>query len=469
MDYRELDGLFNPSSVAVVGVTEDRFGLPLTWLQESEKLGYKGALYAVSRREKIGHYPTYQRVADIPGPVDLCVVGVAAGAVPSVLEECVSKGVPWVVIMTSGFAETGQPEGREMEEKIKELIKGTRTRVIGPNCVGPYCPATGLVFEREMSEKSGEIAFVAQSGALSILLGRLGKVKGLGFSKVISYGNESDLGSHLFFEYVAHDPDTKVVASYLEGVKDRPAFLKVLRELAAKKPVIILKGGATEAGTRAVTYHTGALAGSEAEWEAVFREAGVARVASFDELVDTLVAFTRLKTLGGNRVALISPSGGMSVMHTDICVQCGFQVPELSPQIRDRLEQILTAGTSARNPLDLAGFSYFDRKAVRQTIALLDVDERIDAILFHLPMDFLMPIVDGAPWFEEKFLNNVTDSRPPNTPLIIILPHTIADGTRLEVERLFLDRGFAVFPSVERALRAASHVIAHQAKTPRIS
>lgn len=462
MDYRELDGLFNPSSVAVVGVTEDRFNLPLTWLQESERLGYKGTLYVVSRREQIGHYPTYQRVADIPGPVGLCIVGVAATAVPSVLEECVSKGVPWVVVMTSGFAETGRPEGLEMETKIKELVRGTRTRVIGPNCVGPYCPATGLVFEREMSEKNGEIAFVAQSGALSILLGRLGKAKGLGFSKVISYGNEADLGSHLFFEYVDNDPDTKIVAAYLEGVKDKPAFLKALRELAARKPVIILKGGTTETGTRAVTYHTGAQAGLEAEWQGIFREAGVTQVASFDELVDTLIAFTRLKTLGGNRVALISPSGGMSVTNTDTCVRCGFQVPELSPQTRDQLEQVLTAGTSARNPLDLAGFNYFDRKVVRQTIGLLDADERIDAILFHLPMDFLMPIVDGAPWFEEKFLNNLIDSRPASTELIIILPHTIADGKRAEVERLFLDHGFAVFPSVERALRASAHVIARQ-------
>ncbi len=469
MDYRELEGLFNPSSVAVVGVTEDRFNLPLTWLQESEKLGYKGTLYAVSRREKIGHYPTYQRVADIPGPVGLCIVGVAAGAVPSVLEECVYKGVPWVVIMTSGFAETGRPEGQEMERRIRELIKGARTRVIGPNCVGPYCPATGITFEREMSEKHGEIAFVAQSGALSILLGRLGKVKGLGFSKVISYGNESDVGSDLLFEYMAHDPDTKIVASYLEGVRDEPAFLEVLRNTAARKPVVILKGGATATGTRAVSYHTGAEAGVEAEWQAVFRELGVSQVANFDELVDTLIAFTRLKSLRGNRVALISPSGGMSVTNTDICVRCGFQAPELSPHIRDQLEQVLTAGTSARNPLDLAGFNYFDRKVVRQAIALLDADDRIDAILFHLPMDFLMPIVDGAPWFEEKFLNNLLDSRPASTPLVIILPHTLADGRRAEVERLFLDQGFSVFPSVERALRASAHVLERQRMAERVT
>jgi acyl-CoA synthetase (NDP forming) len=374
----------------------------------------------------------------------------------------VAKGVPWVVIISSGFAETGHPEGRELDEKVKDLIKGSRTRVIGPNGMGPYCPTTGLVFEREMSEKKGEIAFVAQSGALTILLARVCKIKGLGFSKVISYGNESDLQSHLFFEYMAHDTDTKVVASYLEGVKDGPAFIRVMKKLAAKKPVVILKGGATEDGTRAVTYHTGAVAGSRAEWEAVFREVGVSQVSSFDELVDTLVAFTRLQPLGGNRVALISPSGGMSVMHTDMCLEGGFQVPELSPHTIGGLEQILTAGTSARNPLDLAGFSYFDRKAVRQTIALLGADERIDAILFQLPMDFLMPIVDGAPWFEEKFLNNVIESRPPNKPLIIIMPHTIADGKRAGVERLFLDKGFAVFPSVERALRAMGHFMARR-------
>ena len=462
MDYRQLDGLFNPSSVAVVGVTEDRFNLPLIWLQESEKLGYRGTLYAVSRREKIGRYPTYQRVAEIPGPVDLCIIGVSAGAVPPVLEDCVAKGIAWVVIISSGFAETGRPEGRDLEEKVKELIRGSRTRVIGPNGMGPYCPATGLVFEREMSDKKGEIAFVAQSGALSILLARVCKVKGLGFSKVISYGNESDLQSHLFLEYLAHDPDTKVVASYLEGVKDGAAFIKALRELAAKKPVIILKGGSTEAGIRAVTYHTGAAAGSRADWETFFREAGVTQVASFEELVDALIAFTRLQTLGGNRVALISPSGGMSVMHTDICVEGGFQVPELSVHTIQQLEQILTAGTSSRNPLDLAGFSYFDRKAIRQTIALLAADDRIDGILFHLPMDFLMPIVDGAPWFEEKFLNNLIESRPANKPLIIIMPHTIADGKRAGVERLFLDQGFAVFPSVERALRATARVMARR-------
>jgi acyl-CoA synthetase (NDP forming) len=460
-NYRELDSLFNPAAAAAIGVTEDRFNLPLIWLQETEAMGYKGTLYAISRREKIAHYPTYQRVTEIPGPVDLAIVGVSATAVPAVMEDCVAKGVRWAVVISSGFGETGRPEGKELEERIKAIARGTRTRIIGPNCMGPYSPATGLVFERGMSDKKGEIAFVSQSGALSILLGRVGKAKGFGFSKVISYGNESDLQGHIFFEYVANDPETKVVASYLEGVKNGPRFLEVLRGLSARKPVIIFKGGTTEAGTRAVSSHTGALAGSQAIWQAVFKKAGVIQVYSFEELVDTLIAYLHLKEPPrGNRVALISPSGGMSVMHTDACVKAGFQVPELSPETREKLEGILTAGTSAKNPLDLAGFSYFDRKSVRETIGLLGADERIDAILFHLPMDFLMPIVEGAPWFEEKFLGNLIESRPPDKPMIIVLPYTIADAKREEVERLFLERGFPVFPTVERALRATANRMA---------
>lgn len=460
----EMESLFNPQSLAVAGVTEDRFNLGFLYLNENEKMGFKGILYAISRRGKIAHYPTYQRVIGIPGPVDVVIILVPINSVLQVLQDCVAKGVKWAVLDTSGFSETGKPEGEELEKKVLEIITGSRTRVIGPNCMGPYSPISGIAFERSLSEKKDDIAFISQSGALSILLARVAKEKGFGFSKVISYGNECDVTGVDFFEYIAGDQQTKIVAAYIETAKDEQRFLRALENITKSKPVIILKGGTTNSGIRAALYHTASDAGFPDHWEEILRKAGAVQVESFEELVDAIITFKFARPPKGRRTVTISPSGGMSVLFTDLAEKKGFTVPELSQQTQKRLEEIFAAGTSARNPLDLAGYSFFNLKTIRETIAILDADEEVDSIIFHLPMDFLMPIIEDRPWYEEKFLSTLVNSKPANKPLIIVMPHTIGNAKRTEVEKILLEQNLPVYPTIERAINALTHLINYRAK-----
>jgi acyl-CoA synthetase (NDP forming) len=212
--------------------------------------------------------------SNLPGPVDYVVSCVPAWQTPELLEDCRASGVKVVQLYMAGFSETGQGEGIELQKQLVEMARRGRLRLIGPNCMGVYCPSSGMSFSLDFPREPGNIGLLCQSGGNAIYLIRSGAARGLRFSKAISYGNACDLNECDILEYLADDPETKVIAAYLEGTTDGRRLADVLAEAASAKPVVIYKGGYTEAGSRAAASHTGAMAGSQAIWDGVIRQAG---------------------------------------------------------------------------------------------------------------------------------------------------------------------------------------------------
>ena len=454
--YEDLDmeKLFSPRSVAVVGVTTERYNRARVWLKRVQEAGYKGKLYAVSRREQIDSWPTYKRVADIPEPVDLSMIEVGRDSVPSVLQDCVTKGVPWISIHSSGFSETGTSEGVELERQLCSIIRGAGTRFIGPNAMGPYCPESGII-PGDVMEESGEVAIVSQSGVTFLALGKVAKEKCFGVSRGVSYGSGADVRIHHFLEYLVRDAQTKIVAVYLEGVRDGSSFLGSLRKLAALKPTIVLKGGMTDLGARAAASHSGAMAGRGEAWSAVFKKAGAVQAETMEEMIDLLVGFLYCRNVTGKRVCIIGPSGGSAVMYADVCFRSGFQLPTLGEQTQANIKNGLPAGTSAKNPVDVAQ-GYFRHELMAEVLAQVAGDDNVDFILFHIPMDVFITTVERAPWVEEKFLGYVVNAKKNAKPFIVLLPYTVNDGKRAEIEQSLLRNKIAVFPTPERALKVVS-------------
>jgi len=261
-----LEFLFHPRSVAFVGITTAH---PEHWTRTFLEgfLEFEGAIYLVNPRGgEIKGLKVYPSLGDIPDTID-CVIGlVPARVVPGLVEECAGKGVRAVYFCTAGFSEIGEEEGTRLEAELAEVARRKRIRVLGPNCMGIYCPNSRMSYSPLFPKESGPVGFISQSGGNSIYLVRQAAARGVRFSKVISYGNACDLNESDFLEYLTTDADTKIIAVYIEGVKDGRRFRQALEKAAKEKVVVLLKGGITEGGARAVAGHTAALAGSEITW-----------------------------------------------------------------------------------------------------------------------------------------------------------------------------------------------------------
>ena len=272
-----IDALFNPRSIAVFGVSGKRIRLGNFLLQNFMDIGFDRALYPIcTDEEMILGLKSYPSLKDIDGPVDLIVISVHPDKVPQIIEEAVEKGVKGAIIFTSGYREKDE-EGRQREQEIVNIAKKGDLRIIGPNCMGFYCPSTKLSFFSGLSKESGPVAFISQSGSISNIVAFAGDINGLGFSKMISLGNSCDLNTNDFLEYLGDDPHTSVIACYLEGIKNGQRFLRLAKQISRKKPIIIWKVGSTESGAKAAGSHTGSISGNKEIWDAVFKQAGLIR------------------------------------------------------------------------------------------------------------------------------------------------------------------------------------------------
>ncbi|MBN1612887.1 MAG: CoA-binding protein, partial [Deltaproteobacteria bacterium] len=276
----DYDRIFHPKRVAVIGVSAagNLFGSGM--ILSLQDIGYSGEICPVNPKGgTFAGLHIYKSVEEIPGQIDFAVIAVAAKNVPEALEACRRKGVAGAEILSAGFKELGTPEGIALEEEIKR-IAARGIRVVGPNCFGIYCPASGLTVlpGSDLSRTPGPLAFLAQSGGMSIDFAATGKWMGLNFSKLVSFGNGADLRETELLDYLGRDSDTGIVAMYIEGIEEGESFFSTLREVTRRKPVVIYKGGLSEAGQRAVTSHTASLGGSKAIWEAVLRQSGAVQV-----------------------------------------------------------------------------------------------------------------------------------------------------------------------------------------------
>jgi acyl-CoA synthetase (NDP forming) len=256
-------------------------------------------------------------------------------------------------IFSSGFSETGEPDGRQLDKEITEIIQRGSLRVIGPNCMGLYVPKSRFAYWGAEPKGSGSLAFLSQSGGHAEMLSQYAQDLGVYFSKMISFGNARGLQAVDLLEYLAQDTDTKIIAIYLEGISHGNRFTQVVKRVNRTKPVIVWKGGLTESGSRAVASHTGALAGESRIWDAFFAQTGAVRVNSQEEIIDVVLAFMHLKPPRGRHVLMVGGGGGNSVAMADICNREGLDVPPLAEENRTELNTFIPlAGNSTRNPID---------------------------------------------------------------------------------------------------------------------
>ncbi len=378
----EFERMFHPETVAVIGASDhDGFSQALM----STKL--RDSLFLVNPKYKTLHGKRcYASILDIEDGADYVVIAVPALNVSEVLADCVTKGVKTAHVFTAGFSETGLHERKLLEDEVKEIARG-RINLIGPNCMGIHCPRSGLAFIPDASTGEGSVGVISQSGTFAEQFLSIGKLRNIRFSKVVSYGNAIDLDCPDFLEYLAHDRETEVIALYMEGTKNGDRLKATITEAAGLKPVVALKGGVTSDGRRAASSHTGSLAGSPEIWSSLFRQAGVIQVENFDELLDATLALSCARLPAGKGTAIITNSGGFSVLETDLCAKAGLEVPQFTEKTTSELRKMVpVAGTSINNPLD-AWPIYYNLPGKPGTLAdairILSHDRNIHSIVLH--------------------------------------------------------------------------------------
>jgi acetyl coenzyme A synthetase (ADP forming)-like protein len=378
-----LESLFFPKAVAVIGASANPSKLGYTVLDNIITYGYEGQVYPINpKEEEILGRTCYPSVTEVPGPIDLAVVVVPAKVVPAVMEECGEKGVQASIIISAGFRETGA-EGRQLERHVIEIAERYGVRVVGPNVLGVIATASKLnaSFAATMPAE-GRISFMSQSGALCTGILDWAAAHQLGFASFVSLGNKGDLNETNFLQVWHQDPQTDVIMAYLEGIVDGPKFMEVSRQLTKEKPVIVVKSGTTSAGSRAVSSHTGTLAGSDSAYDAAFRQSGVLRAGSVAELFNYSIAFAYQPLPKDRRVAIITNAGGPGIMATDACEKRGLQLSKLEPATIELLQKSLPAAASVYNPIDVLGDAHADRYELALKAAL--DDPNVDGVIFLL-------------------------------------------------------------------------------------
>ncbi len=456
---QEFEPIFYPESIAVVGASKDEWKFGTRYLRALTTSGFEGPLYPVNPGggEILG-LKAYPNLTSIPGPVDYVIISIPAQYIPDLLDDCTRKGVRVVQMFTAGFSETGEEEGRRLEEEIVKKAQEGGFRIIGPNCIGVYTPAHHMPYgPMEFSGEAGSVAFISQSGGVAGNFIEEGIRRGIQFSKAVSFGNGCDLDSIDYLEYLAVDPETRIIGAYLEGARDGRRLFELVKEVSKKKPMIIWKGGRTSAGAQAAASHTGSLAGSEVIWKAALKQAGAIKVESHEELVDTILAFQQLSHFDGDRIAIIAglygAGGGASVASSDACLSEGLDVPPFTDETRARFKAILpAAGSIFRNPLDMGSVGGI-LEILEKTIEIVLADPIIELVIIQVPVDFLAGFA-SAEIFQGTIDILVSFRKAQNKPIVLLSPPGSAVAQRQEFERRLSDARIPTYPTFERAARA---------------
>ncbi len=472
----QLEYLFNPKSVAVVGASD----MPMKWGFGiiHAVLDRKGnrEVYAINnKREEVAGLKAYKSVRDVPGPVDFAVIAIPPADVPAVMEDCVAKGVKAALVITAGLGET--EEGKKLEQEILQIARRGGIRFTGPNCMGHFNTAANFFTTRIVEDvKRGPLGLIAQSGGFAGHILRCGVEAGVGFSKLVSSGNEADLHLEDYIEYLAHDPETRVIGAYVEGFREGPRFLKLAKEVTKKKPIIIMKVGRTEPGSKAAKGHTGALSGADIICDAAFKQAGVIRVEEIEDLFDVAAALIRQPLPRGRRVGILTGGGGHGVVATDACARRGLEIPPLSETTLKRIDAVLPTRWPRQNPVDTVAAGFVTYPCLW---ALME-DENIDIILAvgtigmtammrrmgALPPSFPPALIDLARKFmedaEKDELKNIEEAIERmdklQKPLIITGLLMTPEVKETEVFKKLRENGLIMYPTPERSAKVLAHL-----------
>lgn len=375
-----IKNFFDASAVAVVGASRTPGKISNAIIKNLIASGYKGKIYPINPREsEIENLQTYPSVAQIPGRIDLAVIAVPSAKVLDVAKECGENGVRNIVVVSAGFKEIGK-EGLEIEKKLLKLCRQYDMRMLGPNCAGmmdTHIPIN-TSFAKGFPLK-GDIAFFSQSGAMLVSILDWSYQVGLGFSKIVSLGNKTDLSEIDFIAEAADDPYTRVILCYIEDVANGSKFLEVVSQAVRKKPVIIYKSGSSQAGAQAASSHTGALAGSDLAYDVAFKQCGVIRAKTITELFDLAIAFTKSRVPKGPRVAIVTNSGGPGIISSDNIELNNLTIARFTKDTLDNLRKGLPAEAGIYNPVDVLGDAMADR--YRFAIEQVCLDPNVDCVM----------------------------------------------------------------------------------------
>jgi len=440
-----LDKIFNPRNIAVIGASDEEGSVGCTLMKNLTELGYEGKVYPVNiRKTEILGFNVYQTVEQLPETVDLAIIATPAKTVPDIVEQCGKAGIKGIIIISAGFKEVG-PEGKALEDRILEIKKRYNLRIIGPNCLGIIRPSIHLnaTFTSKMP-KPGSVAFISQSGALGAAILDWAIHENIGFSNFVSVGSMIDVDFGDLIDYFGTDPETRSILMYIEGITDAREFVSATRHFARTKPIIVVKAGKFSESARAASSHTGALTGEDMVYDAAFKRAGIVRV---DEIADL---FNCAEVLGmqplpkGPNLAIITNAGGPGVMATDALIARGGKLAELSRKTMETLNNILPHYWSRGNPVDILGDAKADRyKAVVK--ACLN-DGNVDGLLI-----IYSPQAVADPAEIAKSIVELCKSRGYRSKTI--LTSFMGYGEVEEANRIFNENNIPTYSTPEQAVK----------------
>ncbi|MHC1609935.1 MAG: acetate--CoA ligase family protein [Candidatus Methanofastidiosia archaeon] len=440
-----LETFFNPRTIAIIGASDKKGTIGNVIMDNTLRRGFKGTVYPVTHSSKsVMGKKAYPSILDIKDDIDLAVIAIHAKAVNSVIKDCVHKNVKSCIIITGGFSEIGE---YEREKKLKDIINNTKTRIVGPNCIGVFDSYSNLdtIFlpeDRMRRPLPGKIGLISQSGAFVAAMLDWAASENIGMSKVVSFGNKIDVNYSDLVQYLAQDDSTSVITIYMEGLEYGRMFMEAASKATLHKPIIILKSGRSVAGAVAAASHTGSLAGSDAVYSAAFKQSGIIRSYSSDELFDMAKIFTCHKEPEGDQIAIITNGGGAGVMATDALEDEGLKLADINDKAKHVMEEHFPPYCSLKNPIDLTG----DANVERYEIALREVlnEGCVDAVLLILLFQ--------APTLEDDGVKRIINiNKDTKKPIIIVAPGgTYTKDKIKELEKA----GIPCYQTPERGVRA---------------
>ncbi len=462
-----LSAIFDPKAIAFVGASTSKDKLGYQLIQTLVDFGFTGTIYPVHpTAPEIYGLKAYPSVAAIPGEVDRAYVAVGNKLVPEVLAQCRDKGVKVAQVLTAGFSEYSS-DSSDLEQQMLDQLATGSMRMIGPNCIGTFSSSTRMAIgaPRYNPTEPGGITFYSQSGTYAGDVVRRAQVWGLPVARALSCGNCADLDMLDLLLFAESDPNTTIVAFYIESMRDPGLFFRAARNMT--KPVVILRGGMTEQGQVAASSHTAALATDRVLWDAGLSQSGVIQVGSMDDLMDTLLGLHVHGRSKGNNLALFGSGGGVSVTSSDVAAQAGLRIPRLQDATAEGLRRFGIPGTSVANPIDIPvwGLRDGDRYIFEEIINRLKVDGNIDRIVVFVEMgwvlDFIENDIEGLKALE-AICASIARARPDGAPMSLALRSSgdkYQDDFVREQRIKLMKQGISVYPTTSRAVRAQSRLV----------
>lgn len=462
-----LNRMFNPKTVAVIGDKAPGY----MWLTMNMLFKESGGnLYSVQIDpneikgiEAMG-IENFTSLADVPEPIDYALVAVPRPVAPMVLKDLIDCKVAGAGFFTSGFAETGEELGIKLQEQLTVMAREANFNLVGPNCMGLDLPRYGVGFSRNESLiPDGRIGFLSQSGTHGSMFSNVALANGVPLHSCASFGNAIALDASDYIEYFSQDDEVEVIGMYIEGVKQGRKFFETLKAASEKKPVVVWKGGQTEAGSRATSSHTGSMASDQAVWNGLMRQCGVITTHSINETIDVMKLLLNTPEPKGDGMALLAMTGGHSVSIADAFAKEGLQVPRLSAKSYEELKSFFNiVGGSYQNPFDMAGTIRGNPETLTRILDIIDADENIQAVAMDMAAGFMARQFKAAPESLDNMLDAIRAHMDRSAKSFMVVMHPAHEEVfAAEVKPKFTDRKIPLYPSFERAAAAMARVHAY--------